>query len=52
MGEADLSVDETEHIVEGMVLLLEIDESCSGKAPGAELIGGKNVKLARRSAFL
>src|SRR5258708_385017 len=42
VGEADLSVDETEHIVEGMLLLLEIGESCSGKAPGTELIGGKN----------
>jgi hypothetical protein len=31
VGEADLSIDETEHIVEGMVLLLEIDKAAAGK---------------------
>ena len=35
-------INEAEHVLEGVVLLLEIHESRSGKTPSTELIGREN----------
>jgi hypothetical protein len=41
-GEVDFTVDQAKHVIEGVVALFKIDEGCGGKAPGAELMSGKN----------
>src|SRR5260370_9407932 len=38
----DLAVDQAGHVVEGVILFLEIDEGRGGKAPCSELFGRKN----------
>lgn len=41
-SEVNVLVNQAKHVIEGVVVLLEIDEGRGGKAPGAELIAGKN----------
>src|SRR6266576_6432188 len=48
-SEMDLAVDQAEYVVEGVVLLFELNECRGGKAPCSELFGGKNSES--REAF-
>jgi len=48
----NFTINEAEHVLEGVVLLLEIHESRSGKTPSTELIGRENDEGGEALAFL